>query len=96
MTIERQFEEWDRGELLDELHRLREVLKFKIFIWEGDGVLTDYTNGMIVVAAENLEAAHREIEKVCNYCQGSYPPVPTETIDLADVRPKAWLVYGGG
>ena len=67
----------------------------KLFIWEGAGVLEDYSNGMIVVMAETLEDAHREIEKVCNYCQNSYPPIPTETIDLANAQPKAWLVYGG-
>ena len=27
----------------------------KIFVWEGDGVLTDYTNGMIVAIAADLD-----------------------------------------
>jgi len=45
----------------------------KLFIWEGAGVLTDYTDGMIAVLAKNLDEALKLIEKKCNYCMASFP-----------------------
>lgn len=37
--------------------------KLKLFVWEGRGVLQNYTSGMICVLAHNLEEALRLIEK---------------------------------
>ncbi len=69
----------------------------KLFVWEGDGVLSDYTNGLIVALAPDLETAFAVIKKECDYCDGSYPHQPTSIIDLDDAPDaKAWLVYGGG
>ena len=75
-------------------------IEMKMFVWEGDGVLTDYTNGMICAIAEDLDAAHKAIAKNCNYAEGNYPPTPTEVYDLPgthkSVTPKAWTCWGGG
>jgi hypothetical protein len=70
----------------------------KLFVWEE--VLTDYTSGMIVVLAPDLETAlavvrddpgtyDRHLEDM-----GAHEP---EVTDLSgDVKPQAWWVYGGG
>jgi len=69
----------------------------KLFIWTGDGVLTDYTNGMICAIAPDLESALKAIEVSCNYCSGAFPPSPTEVIDIGpDTPSKAWTYWGGG
>lgn len=71
----------------------------KLYIWEGDGVLQDYTSGMIVALAEDLEGALKAIETACNYCMNNFPNhKPSEVHDLGPVTaaPKAWVCYGGG
>lgn len=40
--------------------------KLKLFVWEGDGVLTNYSNGIICVLAENHSQALNLIEKKIN------------------------------
>ncbi len=65
----------------------------KLFVWEGDGVLQDYTSGMIVALAHNLEEALKEIEKECNYCMTSFQVNQYKIYELKE--PKAWLVWGG-
>ena len=57
----------------------------KIFVWEGDGVLTDYKNGMIVAIAADLESALLAIEAKCDYCMQSFPNhKPTQVVELGD------------
>lgn len=72
----------------------------KLFIWEGDGVLQDYTSGMIVAMAPDLETALETIKGICSHCMGSFPMQPTEIVDLGTtsepVTPSAWLTWGGG
>ena len=70
----------------------------KLFIWEGAGVLTDYTDGMIVAMAGDLAAAHRAISKEDSVAVSNYPANPTETVDLGPIRkrPRAWVMWGGG
>jgi hypothetical protein len=68
----------------------------KLFIWEDSGTLQDWTNGMIVVVAEDLEGAHRAIAEKCHYAEGAYAAVPSRTMELADVKPEAWVCWGGG
>jgi hypothetical protein len=68
----------------------------KIFVWEGDGVLTDYTNGMIVAIAADLESALLAIEAKCDYCMQSFPNhKPTQVVELAtvEVTPSRMLGY---
>jgi len=66
--------------------------KLKLFVWEGEGVLTDYTDGMICVLANNLEEALKLIEKKCNHCMNSFPPTKYKIIS----KPEAFVCYGGG
>lgn len=67
----------------------------KLFIWEGDGVLTDYTNGMVVALAPDLETALKKINEVCSW--GAYPALPSQVVDLdAAPEPAVWFVSGGG
>jgi hypothetical protein len=70
----------------------------KLFIWEGDGVLTDYTNGMIVAMAPDLEGALQAIKAKGECCMGSFPPIPTETVEIGSVitESRAWVCCGGG
>lgn len=71
----------------------------KLYVWEGDGVLEDYSTGMIVALAPDLEGALAAIRSACDYCMKSFPTDrPTEVIDLGHVtaEPKAWLTWGGG
>jgi hypothetical protein len=71
----------------------------KLFVWKGDGVLTDYASGMVVAIASDLEGAHRVIHAADHIATGSYPALPTETIDLGDActaSPVAWVCWGGG
>ncbi|HXE51285.1 MAG TPA: hypothetical protein VN663_23100 [Ramlibacter sp.] len=69
----------------------------KLYIWEGEGVLSDYTNGMIVALAPDLETAFAKIAEKCDWADGAYPHAPTQIVDL-DNQPasEAWLVHGGG
>jgi hypothetical protein len=68
-----------------------------LYIWEGDDVLTDYTDGMIVAVAENEEDAHKAILEECSYAEDSYPATPTRVIPFEMIKePKAWVTWGGG
>lgn len=71
----------------------------KLFVWEGDGVLTDYTNGMIVALGSDLQEALGAIRAKADYCMNSFPnDKPTSVIDLGPsaAKPDAWVCYGGG
>jgi hypothetical protein len=71
----------------------------KLFVWEGDGVLTGYSNGMIVAVAEDLESALNAVAAKCGHCMSSFPNhKPSQIIDLnAGTRPtEAWVCWGGG
>ena len=62
----------------------------KLFVWEG--VLTDWSSGIMFALATDVEAARAEVLKVCNY-------VPEE--DLAQEPtvyevPIGFAVWGGG
>ena len=71
----------------------------KIYVWNEDGVLENYTHGMIVAIAEDLEGALKAIRSECDYCMSSFPnDKPTEVVDIGPVvcSPRAWVCYGGG
>jgi hypothetical protein len=63
----------------------------KLFVWEGDGVLTDYTNGLIVALAHDLEEAQRLFYDKCDW--GGTPPI--ERLRVVE-WPEAFYVWGGG
>lgn len=74
-----------------------------LYIWEGDGVLTDYTSGMIVALAPNLDEAYKAIFSVCDYARyerdgvlhSSFPEYPTTIVDLNTAKPQAYVCWGG-
>lgn len=73
----------------------------KLFIWEGNGVLTDWSDGMICAIAEDLEGALLAVETKCDYCMDSFPTHrPTQVIDLGTcsnkIQPEGWVCWGGG
>lgn len=68
----------------------------KLYIWEGDGVLTDYTDGMIIALANTQEQAE-EIILPHVYQRENYPKTPSQTIDLSqEFVPQTWVCWGGG
>ena len=69
----------------------KKAVSLKLFVWEGDGVLTDYTNGLICVLAHDLEEALELIKKKCDYCQNSFDASKYKVI----TKPEAFLVWGG-
>ena len=64
----------------------------KLFVWEGDGVLEDYTSGMICVLAQNLEEALGLIRKKRDDCMQSFPNDKYKVIE----EPEAFICWGGG
>lgn len=67
----------------------------KLFVWTD--VLCDYSAGMIVALAPDLEKAlamgREEMSYIAEQMGGKDP----EVFDLAgDVEPKFWHVWGGG
>ena len=64
--------------------------KLKMFVWEN--CLTDYTEGMICVLANDLEEALKLIKEKCDYCQSSFDTSNYKIIE----KPEAFLVWGGG
>ena len=66
--------------------------ELKLFVWEGDGVLTDYTNGMVCVLAHNFEEAIKLIDEKGSYYLQNIPINKYKIITI----PEAFLCYGGG
>ena len=71
-----------------EIEKLQED-KLKLYVWEGPGVLEDYTNGMICVLAHSLEEALDLIAK--KYSWYEFPPEQYKVY----TEPEAFAVYGG-
>jgi hypothetical protein len=68
----------------------------KLFVWEN--VLTDYTSGMVVAIAKDVDEARRvacEGDDCLQYHSDDLARDP-EVIDLDDPKAQAWVVYGGG
>ncbi len=73
----------------------------KLYIWEGEGVLQDWTSGMIVALAEDLEGALAVIRDEADHAMRSFPnDQPTRVIELGDCgakpAPVAAVCWGGG
>jgi len=67
--------------------------ELKLFIWEG--VLTDYTSGMVAILAKDLEHARKVFKKKFpneDYVLNDFFGKPHEVVKKAD----AFYVYGGG
>jgi len=70
----------------------------KLFVWQD--VLCDYTAGMIVALAPDMETA-LALARDSQYSEtaaGDMGKTKPEVTDLGWVnsKPKLWLVYGGG
>ena len=70
----------------------------KLYVWQGDGVLQDYTSGMICALGNDLQEALTAVRASCDYCMGSFPnDRPSAVIEIdANTKPQAWTCYGGG
>jgi hypothetical protein len=68
------------------------MTELKLFVWEGDGVLTDYTNGMICVLAHDLEEALKLIGLKDPVAMGNFNPNDFKVI----ATPEAFTCWGGG
>ena len=67
--------------------------EYKLFVWEGRGVLADYTDGLIVVLARSHKEAIAEIEKKYPDCINDFPHYECKSYRLD--KPRAFLVEGG-
>ena len=67
--------------------------KLKLFVWEGDNVLQDYSPGMVCVLARSLGHAIELLED-------KYPAYYLANIPLSKykviTKPEAFAIYGGG
>ena len=72
--------------------KLLDAEKLKLFVWEGNDVLRDHTNGMICVLAESLEEALKLIEEKCSYAMQSFPVNQYKVIN----KPEAFTCWGCG
>lgn len=73
----------------------------KLFVWQG--VLRDYSAGMIVALAPSLDAALRHVrshpEKFSSQVAADMGTETPEVVTLtgcAPKRTKVWYVFGGG
>lgn len=64
----------------------------KLFIWDGPGVLKDYTSGMIVALAHDLEEALRLIERDDDAALGRFDVLSYRVVE----KPGAFTCWGGG
>ena len=71
---------------------LDETRRMKLYVWQD--VLTDYTGGMIVALAPDLETALNMAEGIIRADMGKVDPI---VIDLDGTpEPAFWHVWGGG
>lgn len=64
-------------------------MKLKMYVWED--VLHDYTEGMAVALAENLEHALKLLDKKA----GHHLDLPISKMKVI-TEPEGFYVYGGG
>ncbi len=65
--------------------------KLKMFVWQGPGVLQDYSSGMICALAFDLEQAVKLIREKMGY-DADYPVDKYKVVE----EPEAFCCYGGG
>jgi len=66
--------------------------KMRVFVWEG--VLTDYTSGMMVAIAPTIEEARAALLKECNYIPESDLSQQPKEFDLSET--VSFVCWGGG
>ena len=47
--------------------------EYKLFVWSGDGVLQDWTPGLIVALARNVKEALAMVKEDYPLCMGDFP-----------------------
>ena len=65
-------------------------MKLKLFVWEGEGVLTDWGTGLICVLAPDLETALHLIEEKYEQYTSYIPITKYKIIE----KPEAFACYG--
>ena len=65
--------------------------QLKLFVWDSDDVLRDYTPGMICVLAHNLEEAVKLIRERDGVAIGNFPVDKFKVIE----KPEAFICWGG-
>ncbi len=73
-----------------EINEAEQTTNLKLFVWEG--VLTDYTHGMVCVLAEDLEQAIKLIKEKDDVAAGCMDMSNVKVIE----KPEAFVVWGGG
>lgn len=68
----------------------------KLYVWQD--VLCDYTAGMIVALAPDMETALALAREQSSFGAGDMGRETPEVTDLGwvNAKPKLWLVHGGG
>ena len=66
------------------------MVKLKMFVWEG--VLTDWSSGMVCVLAKDLQEAIELIKEKDNIAASSMDMSVVKEI----IKPEAFIVWGGG
>jgi hypothetical protein len=70
----------------------------RLYVWED--VLTDWSSGMIVALAPDLDTAIalvRDNPAMGSYYAADMGKVQPTVIDLtSDIQPRVWAVHGGG
>ena len=66
------------------------MTKLKMFVWEG--VLTDWSDGIVCVLASNLEEAIKLIIKKDSTAASSMDMSKVKVIE----KPEAFIIWGGG
>ncbi len=64
----------------------------KLFVWED--TLTDYTSGIMVAVATDVEQARKQLLEVCSYIPDKDLGNSPDVYELDD--PVAFAVWGGG
>jgi len=64
----------------------------KLYVWEGQGTLQDWSSGMICVLAHNLEEALRLIAEKDPATTCKFNPTNYQMVD----QPEAFVCWGGG
>ena len=67
-------------------------MAMKIFYW--DDVLRDYTSGMMVAVAENVEDARKALVSECDYIPATDLYKEPQVFDLSEAR--GFVAWGGG
>lgn len=64
----------------------------KLYVWEN--VLTDYTSGMMVAVASNVDEARARLLEECSYIPDEDLTKEPQVFDL--LRSVAFVCWGGG